>query len=179
LLGEGLFAAVEGGQEICRWLDPGAYARTDDAGFAAEPALGAESVAAAYERQQHRGETPTHGTGHNHGDDIRSFCLVRDRPVSLSTLQLFLDAISRDAGPNLLRVKGLVNVAEEPDRPAVIQGAQQIIHSLDWLPGWPTDDRRTRIVFITRHIEQAHVEDAFALIERIARRTAIAAGHTA
>src|SRR5207237_688222 len=90
---------------------------------------------------------------HHHGSDIRSFCVSRDEPVSLDTLRLFLDAISREAGPNLLRVKGLIHVAERPDNPAVIQGAQQIFHSLEWLPEWPTEDRRTRIVFITRGIE--------------------------
>ncbi len=51
-----------------------------------------------------------------------------------------------------------------------------VFHSLDWLDAWPSDDRRTRIVFITRGIEQAHIEDTFELIERIAARTAAAAG---
>ena len=101
---------------------------------------------------------------------------MREAPVSLDTLRLFLDAIAREAGPNLMRVKGLIHVAERPDNPAVIQGAQQIFHSLDWLPEWPSADRRTRIVFITKGIEKAHIEDALVLIERIAKRTAIAAG---
>jgi G3E family GTPase len=182
LLGEGLFGSGDR-----RWLDPAAYQRAEATGIAATAnALGDREIAAAYQRQHHSGDAgagrshqdPAHQNPghHNHGDDIRSFCLTREDPVSLNTLQLFVDAIAREAGPNLLRVKGLVNVAEEPGRPAVIQGAQQIIHSLDWLPAWPTDDRRTRMVFITRGIDQAHIEDAFALIERIALRTARAAG---
>ena len=44
-----------------------------------------------------------------------------------------LDALQRNLGPDLLRVKGIVNVAEEPGRPAVIQGAQHLLHNLSWL----------------------------------------------
>ena len=87
-------------------------------------------------------------------------------------LRMFLEGLTREAGPNLLRVKGIVHVTERPDRPAVIQGAQQIFHSLDWLAGWPSDDRRTRIVFITRDIEKSYIEDTFDLIERVAERSA-------
>ncbi len=113
---------------------------------------------------------------HSHDPNIRSFCLVREKPVALDTLRLFLEGLTRESGPDLLRVKGIINVAEQPERPAVIQGAQQIFHSLEWLPAWPGDDRRTRIVFITRGIDRAHVESTFELIERIAERTAAAAG---
>jgi len=67
-----------------------------------------------------------------------------------------------------------VNVAERPETPAVIQGAQQIFHSLEWLPTWPNDDLRTRIVFITRGLDQAYIEDSFELIERVAARTVAA-----
>ena len=178
LFGMGMLDPVTGRPDPARWLDPDAYAA---AGQPTEitASLGEGEVAAAYARQGHRAEAAgdtENDHRHNHGADIRSFCLVRETPVSLHALQLFLDAIARDSGPNLLRVKGLVNVAGEPDTPAVIQGAQQVFHSLDWLSEWPSDDRRTRIVFITRGIEAAHVEDAFALIERVARRTALAAG---
>lgn len=107
-----------------------------------------------------------------HDANIETFCLVRDDPMPIDMLRLFLEAIAREAGPDLLRVKGIVNVIEKPDTPAVIQGAQHIFHSLDWLDAWPSPDRRTRIVFITRGISQAHIEDSFELIERVARRTA-------
>jgi hypothetical protein len=43
----------------------------------------------------------------------------------------------------------LVNVAGEPDRPAVIQGVQHLLYTMTWLPRWRDADRRTCIVFIT------------------------------
>ena len=87
---------------------------------------------------------------------------------------MFLEGLSSEAGPDLLRVKGIINIVEEPDRPAVIQGAQQLFHSLELMDDWPSADRRTRIVFITRHIDQAYIEETLELIERVSARTAAA-----
>lgn len=134
----------------------------------------------AYYREH--GHTPEehHHRHHNHDSSINTFCLTRDEPMSLDMLRNFLEGLANEAGPDLLRVKGIVSVDEKPDQPAVIQGAQQIFHSLDWLPQWPSDDRRTRIVFITRDIDKAYIEDSLGLIERVAARTTAAgqaAGH--
>ena len=91
--------------------------------------------------------------------------------MSLNMLRMFLEGLTNEAGPNLLRVKGIVAIEEHPDRPAVIQGAQQIFHSLEFMDNWPSDDRRTRIVFITRDIDKTYIEETFSLIERVAKRT--------
>lgn len=127
-------------------------------------------AAETYEGAGHTPNLPSH-----HDPLIKTFCLTRDEPLSIDTLRLFLDALSRDAGPDLLRVKGLVNITEKPGEPAVIQGAQNIFHSLQFLDAWPSTDERTRIVFITRGIEKAKIEDDLALIERVSRRTVEAA----
>ena len=81
---------------------------------------------------------------------------------------------SRISDLNLLRVKGLINVAEEPDRPAVIQGAQHLLHNLTFLERWPDADRRSKIVFITQGFDRAEVEDMIGLLDRVATRTAAA-----
>jgi G3E family GTPase len=112
--------------------------------------------------------------GHRHDEDVVAFCLTRDEPSSRAGLELLLAAIERNLGPNLLRVKGLVNVLEEPDRPAVIQGAQHLLHNLTWLDRWPSEDRRTRVVFITQHIAADELEEMVSLLDRIATRTAAA-----
>jgi len=125
-----------------------------------------------YSQVGHKPEV--HGS---HDSNIKSFVLVRDRPVGLETLRLFLEAMTREAGPDLLRVKGIVNIEQRPERPAVIQGAQKVFHSLEWLENWPSDNKQTRIVFITRGITQKHIEDAFDLVERMALRTQQAAPH--
>ena len=132
-----------------------------------------EPDAAALAYYSEHGHSPD--AGHNHDAAINSFVLVREKPISLNMLSMFLEGLTNEAGPDLLRVKGIVNIEERPDEPGVIQGAQQIFHSLEFLEGWPSDDRRTRIVFITRNIDQQYIEDTFELIERVAQRTLAAA----
>ena len=125
----------------------------------------------------HAGPQDEHDHHHHHGPhdrDIVSFCLVREAPIPREALRLLLDALQQNLGPNLLRVKGVVHVAEEPERPAVIQGAQHLLHNLSWLDRWPDADRRSKIVFITQGFERAEIEDMIAVLDRVAARTAAA-----
>lgn len=111
-------------------------------------------------------------TGHDWAaKEIESFVLLRERPVSRAELQFLLDGIAQNLGPGLLRVKGLVNVAEEPGRPAVIQGAQQLLHTMTWLEKWPDEDERTRVVFITQGIARDSLKDVIELLDRMSERT--------
>lgn len=127
---------------------------------------------AAYEPHDHHDHDGDDYRHHHHGSDIESFAFVRTGPTSRYALQLLLNALEQNLGPNLLRVKGLINVADEPDRPAVIQGAQHLLHNISWLPRWPDADRRTRIVFITQNIARASLEEMIGLLDRVATRTA-------
>jgi G3E family GTPase len=102
---------------------------------------------------------------HHHTSDITTFCIVRDEPVHAVTLALFLSALAENCGPDLLRMKGIVRVAEEADRPAVIHGVQHVYHAPVWLDRWPSDDRRTRMVFIGRHISEAWVRALLDLLD--------------
>lgn len=129
----------------------------------------------AYEHHDHDHDHGDHDHDHHHHhhrDDIASFAFIREEPTSRYALQLLLNALEQNLGPNLLRVKGLVNVAEEPNRPAIIQGAQHLLHNIAWLDRWPDNDRRTRIVFITQNISRAAVEEMIGLLDRVATRTA-------
>lgn len=122
-----------------------------------------------------------HSHEHDHGRDehghdfasrgIENFVLTREQPLTREELQFLLDGISQNLGAGLLRVKGLVNVAEEPGRPAVIQGAQHLLHTMTWLDRWPDDDQRTRIVFITQGIEKSSLKDIIDLLDRVSART--------
>jgi G3E family GTPase len=106
-----------------------------------------------------------------HPHDIRSFSVVRDRPISRATLDLLLRAIADNLGPNLLRVKGLLNIAGEPDKPAVLHGVQSVLHDLAWLERWPSEDRRSRLVFITLGAGRQVIDEVVEAIEQMAART--------
>jgi len=86
--------------------------------------------------------------GVSHSDGIETFTLLREQALPALALTLWLEALIEHAGDRLLRVKGLVDVAELPGRPALIQGVRHVFAAPDWLACWPSDDRRTRIVFI-------------------------------
>jgi G3E family GTPase len=103
--------------------------------------------------------------------EIESFVLLRDAPISRAELQFLLDGIAQNLGTGLLRVKGLVNVAEEPGRPAVIQGVQHLLHTMTWLDRWPDSDERTRVVFITQGIARESLREVVELLDRMTART--------
>ncbi len=102
---------------------------------------------------------------------VESFVLLRSEPLSRDELQFLLDGITQNLGSSLLRVKGLVNVREEPNKPAVIQGAQHLLHTLTWLKKWPDTDQRTRIVFITQGIVRDRLKEIIELLDRMSKRT--------
>lgn len=83
-----------------------------------------------------------------HSDGIETFSLTRETPLPALALTLWLEALVEHAGDRLLRVKGMVDVAEMPGCPALIQGVRHVFSAPAWLDRWPSDDHRTRIVFI-------------------------------
>jgi len=101
--------------------------------------------------------------GHHAG--ISCFAILRHEPFKAVALTLLLEALAEHCGADLLRLKGIVNIAENPDRPAVIHGVQHVFHPPVWLDRWPSRDRRSRLVCIGRDIQQAWIEALIHAIE--------------
>jgi G3E family GTPase len=74
---------------------------------------------------------------------------------------MFIDLVRSLHGPKLLRLKGIVKLAETPGEPLVIHGVQHVMHPAVRLESWPDADRRTRIVLITRDLDPAAVTKLF------------------
>ena len=91
-----------------------------------------------------------------HDRRIRSFARTFDQPVSGSALWRGLETLIERHGEQLLRVKGIVNVRAQ-SAPRVIHIVQHVLYPVLTLPAWPSEDRRTRLVFIVRDLEQAQV----------------------
>jgi G3E family GTPase len=124
-------------------LSPGTY----DLRTKGEDALAWLKAEALIGSHQH-----AHADAAERADGIVSHCIVIDEPIPAVVLDFFLDALKIGAGPDLLRVKGLVALADDPDRPIVLHGVQHLIHPIDRLNRWPSADRRTRLVLIGRHL---------------------------
>jgi G3E family GTPase len=98
-----------------------------------------------------RREAETFMTGDcapRHSGTYQSIVLTSASPIPALALTLLLQALADHAGERLLRVKGLVQVAEMPDRPALVHGVQHVFAAPEWLEAWPSPDQHTRIVFI-------------------------------
>lgn len=109
---------------------------------------------------------PEHRHDHDHdpnrhGDHIRAVTLCFEAPIAGPTLDLWLEALLQLRGPDILRVKGIINVAET-DRPMVIHGVQHRFEAPILLPAWPSADHRTRMVFITRDLDAKTLEASLA-----------------
>lgn len=95
----------------------------------------------------------------------RSITLWRDQPLPDGALALFTDLLASAHGERILRLKGLVAMASDPERPVAIHGVHHIFEKPRRLDAWPDDDRRSRIVVIGRDLEPdliARIYDAFA-----------------
>ena len=95
--------------------------------------------------------------------------LQRQQPLPALALTLLLQALVEHCGNRLLRVKGLVDIEEMPGQPALIQGVQHVFSPPDFLPHWPSADRSTRLVFITRGVPRHFPARLLAAIEEEVR----------
>jgi G3E family GTPase len=115
-------------------------------------------------------EHDEHGHPHRHDSSVRSFSLRYPQPFSWATFSQCMEVLTGMRGPDLLRVTGLVNVDGRAG-PLIVQGVQHLFHPPVELAAWPSEDRSTRLVFITRGIERATVENLFSAIASVAAPT--------
>ncbi len=95
-----------------------------------------------------------------HDRAIATFTLWFDRPFGWQTFSAAMELLTSLRGQDLLRVKGLLNVEGEAG-PVVVQGVQHVFHPPVTLAAWPSGDRRSRLVFITRGIDEQAVTALF------------------
>jgi G3E family GTPase len=72
-----------------------------------------------------------------------------------------MDTLMALRGPDLLRVKGFLDV-EGCQGPVVVQFVQHLAHPPVELNAWPDNNRQSRVVFITKNISERQVRDLFA-----------------
>ena len=132
--------------EARAWLNAEAYDRQDEG-----PGQG---------HQEHH-DHEAHVDVNRHGAEIHAYSLVIEEPIRTVTFTFGLELLIANQGQNLLRVKGIVHLRERPGNPVVIHGVQHVFHDPLWLDGWPSDDRRTKLVFITRNTSKDMIEALF------------------
>jgi G3E family GTPase len=159
LLGAGLYDPATKSVDVQRWL-------------------AAEAYGDAHHDHDH-GHDHGHGHHHHHHDDgqdphdvnrhdahIRAFAIRKSEPIPAQAFSLFLDLLTAQRGADLLRVKGIVHIAEEPDRPLVFHAVQHVMHPPVTLERWPSEDRDTRLVFIVRDLDKAQIQNSLDALTR-------------
>ncbi|WID98181.1 GTP-binding protein [Bosea vestrisii] len=149
LVGAGLYDIAERPDELRRWL-------------AAETLHGHDHD---HDHHHDHGETHGHHGSHNHHHhdinrhdaSIRAFTLTAETPIREATFDLFWTLLRSTHGARLLRLKGLVALAEHPDGPLLVHAVQQILHPPVMLPAWPDADHRSRLVLIVKDLEEETV----------------------
>ncbi len=94
----------------------------------------------------------------NHDERIHAFAVFFDIPIVWQDLMDALGALTDLRGDELLRVKGIINVADEAT-PRAIHAVQHTVYPFARLPAWPDDDRRSKIVFILRDLSEQLVRE--------------------
>ncbi len=144
------FDAAATPAEIANWIDAAVSATSlshHQHGHACGPDCGHDHH---HEHESHR----------HHG--IQSYSFVIDEPVEWTAFTRWLDYLAALKGEDMLRLKGLVQVSDDPDRPFVLHGVQHVFHPPVRLEAWPSADRRTRLVFIVRDIPRQTIERTLA-----------------
>jgi G3E family GTPase len=119
--------------------------------------LGAEEAAGHHHHHHHQDVS-------RHDERIHAVALTATAPLRSGALDMFLGLVRESFGPKILRIKGLVDLAESPGRPLVIQGVQHVLHVPAMLPAWPEGDRRTRLVLIVEDVPRDAVESLWAAV---------------
>ncbi len=148
ILSCGLYDPATKTADVRRWLGEGAGHRHHDHDHHHDHAHG-----------DHGG-----GGDHRHDSRIRSMSLRHEGPLPYSAIETFLDILLSTQGDNLLRLKGIIELAEDPSRPLVIHAVQRMLHPPARLPAWPDAERGTRLVLIAIDVSEDYVRRLFGAV---------------
>ena len=145
LFNAGLYNPLTKTADVAQWLREEAYRDTEGHVYHRH---------GDHAHDHHDHHDHHHHDVNRHDDHIHSFVLYFDEPLNWSRIAGALDMMAQTHGANILRIKGLLNIAELPDAPVVVHSVQHMFHPPAKIDEWPDDDRRSRLVFIVRDLDK-------------------------
>jgi len=161
LFGGAAFNPEIKGEDVLKWLQEEAYSDGHHHHHA-------HGLSHDHDHGDHGHDHHDHDHHHDinrHDDRISSICIMIDEPLAPEIFDEWFGLLTTLKGVNMLRVKGLINLAGM-GTPLVVHGVQHIWHPPALLPEWPSDDRRSRIVFIMRDIETSDLQDMLDFVKQ-------------
>ena len=111
---------------------------------------------------EHCGHGPSQGAeqdqphDHSHDHSVHSVSIVLHQPLNAARVQAWLTDLLARQGANILRAKGIVDIAGDSRR-MVFQSVHMLLEG-DWQRPWRDGERRqTRMVFIGRGLDEAEL----------------------
>jgi G3E family GTPase len=105
----------------------------------------------------------SHGAGHHPHGDIRAISLTFDMPIDWAMFSIWLTMLLHRHGNDVLRVKGILNVAGA-ETPVALHGVQHLIHPPSHLSAWPDADRRSQLVLIVKGLAPMAIDRSIRAI---------------
>ena len=106
-----------------------------------------------------------------HDPAIATLALRFESPFTWTAFSAAMDLLVSLRGPDLLRLKGIVNVDGQP---VVVQAVQHIFHPPVSLDQWPSADTGTRLVFITRNMDAALIRNLLQAVGAVGASAGVA-----
>jgi G3E family GTPase len=135
------YMEVEFGDDVTGWL-------------AIEAAMASEAI-------KHEASDNRNFNVNRHGEGIRTSSITSSAPISEEQFNKFMWVLQNAAGPRLLRMKGIVAIAEDVSRPRIVHVVQHMTASPLILDKWPSEDHTTQLVFITNGIDPEPIKTLF------------------
>ncbi|BBL73268.1 CobW family GTP-binding protein [Methylomagnum ishizawai] len=94
--------------------------------------------------------------GHGHDDEVHSFVYRAERPFDAAKLLALMDLLISEFGADLLRYKGILHIAGNPNK-IVFQGVHRLLDESLGAP-WRDDEKRESVlVFIGRNLPREQI----------------------
>ncbi|MER2513088.1 MAG: GTP-binding protein [Nitrosomonas ureae] len=161
LFNENLFSVDQKSPDLIKWLNEQSYAIKTKLSIGK---IQFKSMEQNTPNQMIFQERPAHTQLdiNRHDDHIHAYCFTFDDPIDPGLFDQWLSLLMTTKGSDILRVKGILNMKQRVG-PIVIHGVQHIFHPPVELAEWPSEDHRTRIVFITRDVPRSVIDNTFTV----------------
>ncbi|MGD1871476.1 MAG: CobW family GTP-binding protein [Mastigocoleus sp.] len=97
---------------------------------------------------------------HEHDESVYSLALKTDKPLDGEKLNRWLATLLQTKGPDIFRMKGILNIAGEDER-FVFQGVHMIFDGKPDRPWKEGETRKNEMVFIGRNLDEAKLQEDF------------------
>lgn len=99
-------------------------------------------------------------TAHEHDESVASVALVEPGAIDGNRLNDWLGYLLQTQGPDIFRMKGILNMAGEDHR-FVFQGVHMLFDGTRDRPWKPNEPRQNQLVFIGRNLDEAQLKEDF------------------